>query len=270
MAETLGGEYSGESSVVALQEKPFKLPAGGKHTSVIVVSYMADHPQATSENDLERLTDLYSEFGNADLLAGSQDMTTPVRNIFNTSAFLPVDDLTEQELKTFFGSEMRYPETEAGRLLSFFCKDNNHVMLRLKETMADRPHGHIMQAEAGYVPDESIVSTTSFAFGVFNSHLSQGNTNFNVLLSICSSQFNLSPETGQRVFVTVDGRQYLLGVPSAFEMGLNHCRWIYKHGDQCFQVRTWTSKKAPQVNTDFRVISSMAGALPLRIQQLNL
>ncbi len=255
IAETLGGEYSGESSVVALQEKPFKLPPGGKHTSVFAATYLADHPEATSETDLERLPDLFTEFGNAELPAVSQDMTVPVRNIFNTTAFLPVDDLTEQELKSFFGSEMRHPETEDGRLLSFFCKDNNHVMLRLKETIVDRPHGHIMQAEAGYVPDESIVSTTSFAYGVFNSHLSQGNTNFNVLLSVCSSQFNLSPETGQRIFVTVDDRQYLLGVPSAFEMGLNHCRWIYKHGDLIFQVRTWTSKKAPQVNTDFRVIS---------------
>ena len=48
----------------------------------------------------------------------------------------------------------------------------------------------------GYVPDESIMSTTAFAFGVFNSHLTQGNTNFNVLLSICTSQFNLAPEIG--------------------------------------------------------------------------
>ena len=121
--------------------------------------------------------------------------------------------------------------------------------------MADRPHAHIMQARAGYVPDESIMSTTCFAFGVFNSHITQGNTNFNVLLSVCTSQFNLAPETGQRILLEVDGRRYLLGVPSAFEMGLNHCRWIYKHGHHCFQVRSWTSKAAPQVNMDFKVIS---------------
>jgi len=255
MAETLGGEYSGESSVTALQEKPFKLPAGDRHKSIFVATYLPDHPQATSENDLERLPDLFSEFGDAELSAGSRDLITPARNIFNTSAFLPADDLTDREVDGFFGNERRHAETENGRLLSFFCKENDHVMLRLKETLTDRPHGHIMQAEAGFLPDENVISTNSFACGVFNSHLSQGNTNFNVLLSICSSQFNLSPETGQRIFVTIDGRQYLLGVPSAFEMGLNHCRWIYKHGDHCFQVRTWTSKKAPQVNIDFKVIS---------------
>ena len=255
MAETLGGEYSGESSVVSLQEKPFMLATGEKHRSVFAATYMADHPEATWEKDLERLPDLFSEFGNAELHANSSDLIPPTTNLFNTSAFLPADDLTDREIDSFFGNERRHAETENGRLLSFFCRENDHVMLRRKETLADRPHGHIMQAEAGFLPDENVISTTSFAFGVFNSHLSQGNTNFNVLLSICSSQFNLSPETGQRIFVTVDGRQYLLGVPSAFEMGLNHCRWIYKHGDYCFQVRTWTSKKAPQVNMDFRVIS---------------
>ncbi|HEX7412191.1 MAG TPA: amylo-alpha-1,6-glucosidase, partial [Bacteroidales bacterium] len=29
---------------------------------------------------------------------------------------------------------------------------------------------------------------------------------------------------------------------------------IYKHGNHCFQVRTWTSKSAPQVNMDFKVV----------------
>src|SRR5664280_2925486 len=102
------------------------------------------------------------------------------------------------------------------------------MCIRDREIIVDRPHAHIMQAEAGYAPDENIVSTTSFAYGVFNSHLTQGNTNFNVLLSVCSSPFNLEPGTGQRIFVNIDGLQYLLGVPSAFEIGLNHCRWIYK------------------------------------------
>ncbi len=94
----------------------------------------------------------------------------------------------------------RHSEAENGKLLSFFYGQNYHVMLRAKEILADRPHGHIMQAEAGYQADENIVSTTAFAFGVFNSHLTQGNTNFNIFLSVITSQFNDSPETGQRIF----------------------------------------------------------------------
>jgi cellobiose phosphorylase len=255
LTNRLGGEYSGESSVLALQEKPFKLSAGDHHKSVFVATYLQDHPQATSDDDLNRLAGLMFEFGDEVSSQNSHELFTPDKNIFNTSVFLPVDDLSDQELNRLFGTEKRHCEVENGQLLSFFCKQNNHVMLRAKEILADRPHAHIMQAKAGYMPDENIVSTTSYAYGVFNSHLTQGNTNFNILLSVCSSQFNLAQETGQRIFVEVNGRRYLLGVPSAFEIGLNHCRWIYKQDDYCFQVRSWTSKTFPQVNMDFKVVS---------------
>jgi len=255
LADKLGGDYAGESSVFALQEQPFRLAAGGVHHSVFVGICLPDHPQATSKDDLNRLPGLFLEWNSEPSFQHANDLVTPARNLFNTTPFLPVDDLSDDELNRFFDRERRHCEVEEGRLLSFFCANNNHVVLRAKEAMTDRPHGHIMQARAGCVPDESIVSTTAFAFGVFNSHLAQGNTNFNVLLSVCTSQFNLAPEAGQRIFVEMDGRRYLLGVPSAFEMGLNHCRWIYKHGDHCFQVRSWTSKTAPQANLDFKVIS---------------
>jgi len=251
-ADKLGGEYSGESSVLALQEKPFKLAAGEEHKSVFAATYMPDHPKATSNEDLKILPGLFTEMKSCQ--KGTPALGTPARNLFSSSPLFPVDDLGDDELNRLFGKDKRHIEEENGRLLSFFSKQNNHVVLRAKEIVVDRPHGHIMQAKAWFAPDENIVSTTSFAFGVFNSHLSQGNTNFNILLSVCSSQFNLAMETGQRIFVEIDGLQYLLGVPSAFEIGLNHCRWIYKHGGHCFQVRTWTSKSSPQVNMDFKVI----------------
>jgi len=255
LAERLGGEYSGESAVLALQEKPNTLLPGDHHKSVFVATYLQDHPQPTSNDDPDHLADLMFEFDEEVSAHNSHALLTPVKNLFNTSVFLPVDDLSDKELNWYFDKERRHCEEENGQLLSFFCKQNNHVVLRAKEIIVDRPHAHIMQSKSGYTPDENIVSTTSYAYGVFNSHLTQGNTNFNILLSVCSSQFNLAQETGQRIFVEIDGRQYLLGVPSAFEIGLNHCRWIYKYGDYCFQVRSWTSKTNPQVNADFRVLS---------------
>jgi len=255
LAETLGGELAGESSVLVLQEKPTKLPVGGQHRSVFLASFLPDHPEATSEVDLLRIPGLIAEFSEVPSVIREGDYIAPLKNLFHTSEFLPVDDLNENELNGFFGKERRFAETYNGRLLSFFCRQNDHVVLRAKEVLTDRPHAHIIQAQSGFSPDENIVSTTAFAFGVFNSHLTQGNTNFNTFLSVCPSQFNQSAESGQRIFVKVDGMSYLLGVPSAFEMGLNHCRWIYKHGDSCFQVRSWTSKKSPRVNLDFKVIS---------------
>ena len=255
LSDKPGGEYAGESSILALQQRPFRINAGETQTSIFVAVYLPDHPGATSNSDLELLPDICSGFEAEKLLPFNQNWNIPVKNLFNTSPFLPVDDLSHEEINLFFGSEKRFCETENDRLLSFFCNQHDHVMLRAKETMADRPHGHIMQANTGLVPHENIVSTNAFAYGVFNSHLTQGNTNFNTLLSVCSSQFNLTSETGQRMMIKLDGRYYLLGVPSAFEIGLNHCRWIYRYHDHCFQIRTWTSTSHPQVNFDFKVIS---------------
>lgn len=253
-SDTLGGEYAGESSVVALQEKPFVLPAKQKHTSIFVGTYLSDHPVATSTDDLKLLPIFFNEIDDAEPSKESGGKIAPVKNLFNTSPFLPVEDLTKTELEQLFGAEWRHCEVEAGQLLSFFYGQNSHVALRAKELRVDRPHGHIMLANAGLLPNESIVSTTAYAHGVFNSHLTQGNTNFNIFLSVSASQFNLAPETGQRIFVEIDGTTYLLGVPSAFEMGLNHCRWIYKHGECCIQVRTWTTIYAPQVNLDIKIL----------------
>lgn len=256
IADKLGGECSGELSILALQGKPFILAANENHKSVFVATYLQDHPLATSEEDLEQLPKLMLEFDDEVSSQNSKELLlTSDKNIFNTSVFLPVDDLNNEDLNQFFGKERRYWEVENGQLLSFFCGQNNHIVLRAKEVLVDRPHGHIMQAKAGYTPDENIVSTTTYAYGVFNSHLTQGNTNFNCFLSICSSQFNLETQTGQRIFIEIEGQRYLLGVPSAFEIGLNHCRWIYKNDNHCFQIRSWTSKNTPQVNMDFKVIS---------------
>lgn len=254
-AKTLGGEYSGELAMVALQEKPFELESKNKYKSIFVATYLADHPTATSSTDLKQIPELMKEFQDDVIITENERFISPGTNFFNSFDFLPVDDLDEESIQQFFGHGRRHVETEKGRLLSFYYGTNNHVMLRAKEMLADRPHGHIMQARAGYTPNENIVSTTSYAFGVFNSHLTQGNTNFNIFLSACTSQFNDSPETGQRIFVTIEGRSFLLGVPSAFEMGLNHCRWIYKSGQTILQVRTWTSKTSSRVNMDFKVLS---------------
>jgi 1,2-beta-oligoglucan phosphorylase len=255
LAEKLGGEYAGESSVLALQGKKFRLKPGEVYQTAFVSIFIHNHPKATSEADLEKLNKLAGIFKENVFETGNTGWQKPLKSLFNAPEFLIVEDLTEKEITDFFGRERRHIEVDNGRLLSFFKDAQHHVVLRAKETLTDRPHGHIIQAKAGLVPDESIVSTNPFAYGVFNSHLTQGNTNFNILLSICSNQFNQASEAGQRIFVKLEGKYYLLGVPSAFEMGLNHCRWIYKSGKHIFQVRTWTSKESPQVNLDFSVIS---------------
>ena len=148
---------------------------------------------------------------------------------------LPADDLDERELVELFGAERRHVEQADGQLLAFFTDGPRHVVLRAKELLVRRPHGHILQANVCGVPDEGVMSTTAFACGIFNSHVTQGNTNFNTLLSVCENP--LTPSlAGQRIVVQLDGGRYVLGVPSAFEMGLNQCRWIYERGQGQFDA----------------------------------
>ena len=298
LAGDLGGEYAGESSVIALQEEPFLLPAGGTRRVRFVTTFLHNHPPATSEADLDRLKGLAMEFRldhagddihlqdedllklltwtgvssgpdtytepdvtsgpdaytGSDVLSGLEGFRKPETGLFSIPVMLQSDELTEKEISTHFPGPHRYAESSGNMPLSFFYGRNLHVMLRGKELMADRPHGHIMHTMSHMVPDESVMSTTAFAFGVFNSHITQGNTNFNTLLSVCNSQFNINPVSGQRIFVASGGRRMLLGVPSAFEMGLNHCRWLYRYGSSLWQVRTWTSGRTPQINMDFKVL----------------
>ncbi len=72
LSEKLGGEYSGELSMVALQEKPFKLVPKEHHTSIFIASYLPDHPTATSALDLKQLPDLMKEFQNEILISESE------------------------------------------------------------------------------------------------------------------------------------------------------------------------------------------------------
>jgi 1,2-beta-oligoglucan phosphorylase len=268
-AAELSGELAGEASIAALQAAPFVLRSKQSQTSTFVASYQADHPQASSESDLQPLPELMRGFADTLWLtaASARGGAAPVRDRFKSPTLLPAEDLSQAELGELFGGDWRHVEEVDGRLLSFFADGPKHVVLRAKEERVDRPHGHILQAKGGFVPDERILSTTAFACGVFNSHLTQGNTNFNTFLSVCTNPAAPALE-GQRVLVQLeDGSgEYLLGVPSAFEMGLNHCRWIYKHGSHCLQVCTWTSPDDPRVNFDFKVLRGGAVRVALTHQ----
>ena len=259
-AEQLGGELSGELSVVAIQEAPFSLARGASHTSAFVGTYMPDHPQASSEADTHRLPEIMRSFADAPPPPASA-CSAPALRRFDRVRPLPAEDLDRGELTELFGSERRHVEEADGQLLSFFADGPRHVVLRAKELRVNRPHGHIMQTgapcssdENSKVPDESIMSTTAFACGIFNSHVTQGNTNFNTLLSVCENPLTPSLAAGQRIVVQLDDGEHVLGVPSAFEMGLNHCRWIYKRGSTCLQVCTWTATDAPRINLDVKVL----------------
>ena len=249
----LAGNMAGESPIIALQDNPFVLQRNEYKIVTFVSTYLSNHSEATSDNDLSILEDVIGEF--SEVKNSTQiNWTKTNQNIFQTAPFFPSSDLTETEIEDYFGKEIRLKEQKDNQILSFFSRDNKHVILKAKEILVDRPHAHIIQAYITAVPTEKTLSTTCFATGVFNSHISQGNTNFNVFLSINTSQFNANLNSGQRIFVEVVDKIYLLGIPSAFEMGLNSCRWIYKWDETVLEVRTETYFKSPVVQLTLNVL----------------
>jgi cellobiose phosphorylase len=60
-SDTLGGNYAGESSMVALQVKPFTLEPGAQHSTLFLATYLPDHPKASSADDLKQLANLFLE-----------------------------------------------------------------------------------------------------------------------------------------------------------------------------------------------------------------
>jgi cellobiose phosphorylase len=72
--------------------------------------------------------------------------------------------------------------------------------------------------------------------GVFAAQLTIGNTSFHKLFSISRDPYNVTRASGLRILAELDGAWRLLGVPSAFEMGLNDCRWIYRFGARTIVV----------------------------------
>ncbi len=248
LRDSLQGLLQKETALIAVRQQPFVLPAGQSRKVGFFGIFCTDHPEPTEQKDLDLI-----ESGIEALQTACDDhdeeMTTPVEtaeNLFTAAPLFRADDLSETDLEHLFEGPRRHCEYQNGRLLSFFRQETDHVVLKAKEGMTDRPCGHILKTGGGFDLEESILGCTSFMFGVFQSHLTQGNVNFNRFLSIHTDPFNLVRHTGQRMFIERQGRYEQLAVPSAFEMSPNHGRWIYKKADLLFEVTVTASPDSPQ------------------------
>lgn len=252
---TLGGEYAGESSLLALQSKCYTLNPGVGTVIRFMFLFANHHPGPSSIEDIQYIRPVLGSFDAFNPMPYIPWKRTSLRTFFNVPNYLGVRDLTSDELTRFFGTERLHAEHLGDQLQSFFLNNGNHVVLKSKELMVDRPHGHIIRSGNGLLPNERIMSTNPFMAGVFNAHVTAGNTNFNVLHSIYSNPFGVASPHGQRVFVKQNSHWHLLGVPSAFEMGFNYCRWMYCYDEVVLEIVTWTSTEAHQVNFRLKFLS---------------
>jgi len=252
--DELPGRRQYELSMPALQEAPLTLGPGEQTERGFFGLFRPDHPEPTSAADLELVDRAAGLFQPPPPSSSAAAFAAPARTLFATAPLLPAENLTEEELVELFGEERRHVEEGDGQVLSFFCGEDRHVALRRKELAVERPHGHILRTGGGFRPDESILSSTAWAYGVFHSHMTQGNTRANKLLTVSRAPLNLQRSTGQRIFLRDAGPCLLLGVPSAFEITLGGCRWIYKHAGRLIEVRSWAAPESPQLHLDVRIL----------------
>jgi 1,2-beta-oligoglucan phosphorylase len=228
-----------EHALAAIEDEALTLEPNASADLGFFGCVQAHHPEATAVTDLAAADAalalpeaLASAWGN-----DGQEAVAPARTLFSNAPLLAADELDTPAVDSLLGASRRHEERDDdGKLLSFFRADNAHVVLRAKELIAKRPHGHILRSGSALVPDEASLTSTPWMAGVFHSMVTQGHVGINRFVSTVRGWLGQFRSHGLRVFVQIDGRWQLLGVPSAFEIRPAVCRWIYKHGDGLIEV----------------------------------
>jgi cellobiose phosphorylase len=167
-----------------------------------------------------------------------------VRSLLQEAPLLAGDPLAQADIET------RYPvrsheEHIGGRLASFFTGQEHHVVLRGKERMVARRHGTLLRSGQGMLPDATTLCATCWMHGVIAAQLTIGNTNFHKLFSVSRDPYNIVRSGGLRILVDAGDGWRLLGVPSAFEIGLSDCRWVYRLERRTVSVQAVADGDAP-------------------------
>ncbi|NQT85187.1 hypothetical protein HQ560_00385 [bacterium] len=81
--------------------------------------------------------------------------------------------------------------------------------------------------------------------GIFQSLVTVGNTRFHRLLGNARTPVNLLRASGQRIFVREGAAWSLLGLPSAYGIGLDRCRWVYKTEAETILVEVSVDAERP-------------------------
>ena len=236
-----------ETACAALQSTAVALEPGATASWTFFGIYRADHPQASSDADLA-VIDASAALGEKPTPRTVRLSSQP-RNALLDARCATADSLSETAVQA------RYPEwalleRSDGRLLSFFTArnaDSRHIVLRDKERRVARRHGAILVGGSQMLPDDATLCLTCWMHGVFGAQLTLGNTSFHRLWSISRDPYNITRGSGLRMLVDAGEGWELLTVPSAFEIGLADCRWIYQLGDRTVTVAAVVSGEEPVV-----------------------
>lgn len=242
--ENLANEiYQYEFAYTALQSE--KVTLDGNAQFVFYAIFKKDHPGAITE--LEFIDEVGVAWESVKSLKA--DKTAELAEVqLSPSIGKPLATLsmTKEEIDELFPNRHQ-EETFGDELLSFFTEKHEHVVLKEKELLVERPHGHILMTGGNVDNIKNVLTTTLYMYGIFNSHIVVGNTSFNKMLTNARNSLNVMKTSGQRVYIEIEDEFRLLTMPSMFEMGFNYGRWYYKIHDDMIIITTHTAVNSPQL-----------------------
>ncbi|UTE77387.1 GH36-type glycosyl hydrolase domain-containing protein [Rossellomorea sp. KS-H15a] len=241
---TLANEvYQYEFAYSALQSE--KIPLNGSTHIVFYGAFKENHETAISS--LEFQEEIEAAWQEAEQVHSEfAPLKEQVRLNPEFGDPLPSLSMTEEEVGAYFPARHN-EEREGDSLLSFFTETHEHVVLKEKELMTERPHGHILMSGQNHQLKEDTITTTSFMYGLFNSQLVVGNTSFNKMMTNQRNHLNVMKTSGQRIYIESGGSYRLLAMPSMFELGFNYARWYYKTADDTIIVTNYTVVDSPEI-----------------------
>ncbi|MGG1575451.1 GH36-type glycosyl hydrolase domain-containing protein [Fictibacillus sp. NRS-1165] len=243
--------YQYEFGFIALQSS--KVSLSGKEQFVFYGLYKENHTEAVAELDYQQEIQMAWE-GIKNL---KQEEFTTLGKVKRSSLLGdPLSSLsyTEKEVQHLY-PERLMEEYDGDELLSFFTGTYEHVVLKAKERIVERPHGHIIVSGNNVGITEEVITSTSYMYGVFNSHIVKGNTSFNKMITNTRNPLNVMKTSGQRIYVEMDGQYRLLTMPSAYEIGFNYARWFYKTADDTLRITSYTTVDCPEIHMDVHSLS---------------
>jgi cellobiose phosphorylase len=229
-----------EGACAAIQSFPTTLEPGATTSWRFFALYEPSHPAASADGDMTKVDAVAWPDTKASVIAKTRKTRQSLVQRTLAAHAVPFN---EKELA------QRYPdrileESRDGRLLSFFTPDpphNRHVVLHAKERIVTRRHGSLLRSGKAMLPDESTLCATCWMHGVFAAQLTIGNTSLHKLFGVSRDAYNIMRASGLRAFIDTGNAWRLLTIPTAFEMGLSDCRWIYAFTERRITVRAIAS-----------------------------
>ena len=250
-----------EFALPTLLSRKMKLAAASETAVTFFAVYDPDHSPASGRQDLplaEKAAAVAAREVPDNFQWNTRGGSAVLPALFNRVSMFQSRNLTASEIASYFPGAKRNIEKKDSQLLSFYYGDHAHVALRAKELLQERPQGMIYRSGHDTKMTDDILTTTVYGYGVFNSQLAIGSSEFNKLISVSRNHLNVVKSCGQRIFVETDNGYVLLGLASAVEMGLNYTRWIYAGRGETIVVTNMMDSNNPASFVDIQVKTGKA------------